>query len=98
VIRSERRPGQRWTERDALLLQALDWYEANLCPGCGQPLWESMDPANEGRYRVPPPHRCHACTEVDLAMKPFEKAAADPETPLSAPGALRFSAELQPIQ
>lgn len=98
MLRGERRPGQRVTERDAMLAQALTWYEANLCPGCGQPLWESMDPANEGRYHVPPASRCHACTQVQLAMRPYEKAASDPETPMLAPGALRFSAELVPVQ
>lgn len=81
-----------------MLAQALVWYEANLCSGCGQPLWESMDPANEGRYSVGAPHRCHACTAVQLAMKPYEKAAADPEVGMAAPEALRFSAELVPVQ
>lgn len=98
MLRGERRPGQRVTEQDGLLAQALTWYEANLCTGCGEPLWESMDPANEGRYKVAPPYRCHCCTAVQLAMRPYEKAAADPEVGMAAPEALRFSAELVPVQ
>lgn len=61
-------------------------YESLLCSGCGQMVTESMDPANEGRWSSPPPHRCHACTAIAHRAKDYEKA--------DAPEALKFSAEL----
>lgn len=96
MLRGQRRPGQTWTDEDALLLQALTYYESQTCSGCGHPMWESMDPANEGRYTTQPPVRCHACTAVAVAVKPYEDAAE--KGTLTAPGALRFSAELRPAQ
>lgn len=30
--------GPRWTPEDRAVLDALDDYEATLCPGCGQPM------------------------------------------------------------
>lgn len=90
VIRGERRPGQRWTDRDALLLQALTYYEASLCSGCGQPMWLGMDPDTEGHWKAPLPTRCHPCTAIAIRMKDYEEA--------DQASALRFSAELVPAQ
>ena len=41
---------------------ALSAYEASLCPICGGPMSECTDPANEGRFKVDPPTRCHKAT------------------------------------
>lgn len=41
-----------WTNRDRELAEALVIYEAGLCPGCAQPLSESLDPDREGWYEV----------------------------------------------
>lgn len=86
--RGQRKPGQKWTSTDWALAQALTQYESMLCAGCGQPMWESMDPENEGRYVVDAPSRCYACTAVAHKVETggYEKAAH--------PHALRFSAEL----
>lgn len=86
--RGEREPGEKWTARDWSLAQALTQYEALLCPGCGHPMHESMNPENDGRYTVPPPSRCYACSAVERVIEAgtYDKA--------SQPHALRFSAEL----
>lgn len=49
-----------------------------------------MDPANAKRYEVPAPHRCHACTALEVAMSKY----ADPEQTKAA-RALRFMARLK---
>ena len=41
---------------------ALAHYEASLCPLCGRPLSVCTDPANEGKFEVGLPTRCHAKT------------------------------------
>lgn len=84
VMRGERVPGARWLVRDSLLAQALTLYEASL-HACGHPVWESMDPANEGHWVAPLPMRCHACTAVTQQVKNYEKA--------DAPEALMFRVE-----
>lgn len=38
-----------WLDRDA---DAVLWWQANVCSGCGQLLSESMDPANEYKYEA----------------------------------------------
>lgn len=86
--RGQRKPGARWTPTDWALAQALTQFEAMICSGCGQPMHESMDPENEGRYVAPPPSRCYACTAVHHKVADYEKA--------DAPEALKFSAELHP--
>lgn len=86
MIRGQQLPGTRWTEQDSLLLQALTFYEANCCTGCGVPMWESMDPDAEDNVVVPPPHRCHYCTAIERAAKPYGE---NPQIP--APSALRFA-------
>lgn len=85
-MRGERRPTALWSHKDRLLALALAVYEADLCAGCGHPMSESMDPANERRYHAPPPHRCHACTAIELRSAEYEKA--------QQPRALRFTVDL----
>ncbi len=84
VGQGRRRPGQRWRKRDWLLAQALTEYERLICPGCGNPLHESMDPEYERDWVSGLPHRCHACTAIEMQAKKYEEA--------SAPSALRFEA------
>lgn len=68
MLRGQRRPGKKWTERDRVLLLALQAYEDDLCPGCGQPRTYSFDDDAEGRY---PAHSatCHACASLDRSSK-----------------------------
>lgn len=84
MARGRRRPGSRWRSRDWLLAQALAEYERLVCPGCGNPLHETMDPALEDEWESPLPMRCHACTVIDARATAYAEA--------SAPRALRFSA------
>lgn len=66
MIRGQRRPGRKWTARDRALLVALQAYEDDCCPGCGQPRTYGMDDDAHGRYPV---HSatCHACAALDRA-------------------------------
>lgn len=89
MLRGQRDPGSRWTEHDTSLAVALTVYEQSLCSGCGQPAHESMsadaDPGNRDglwHYEVDLPVRCHACTALDEAAKPYQD--------VPAPSALRF--------
>lgn len=88
VGRGRQAPGERWTGRDWLLAQALVAYEDSLCPSCGNPRHETMDPDHESDWTAPLPLRCHACTAI--AHRAKEYAESD------APQALAFSAELKP--
>lgn len=92
VLRGERSPAAKWTARDSMLAQALTQHESLLCPGCGQPMWLSMDPETDGRWRAPLPSRCHACTAVHHRAEQY----SGPD--VTAPGALRFHAELSPSE
>lgn len=56
-----------WTDQDREAAIALQEYEAGLCPGCQEPMSETTDPANEGRYRTDLPIRCHRCTMAEIA-------------------------------
>lgn len=88
VLRGERAPGAKWTERDSDFALALTEYEGMLCSGCGHPVWESMDPDTQRDWEAPLPMRCHACTAIGERAKGYAK----PEVPV--PTALRFRAYL----
>jgi hypothetical protein len=77
-----------WTEEDRTAAVALARYEAELCPGCRHPLAETTDPANEERYVVPHPIRCHRCTATAQAQDRFED--------MLTPSALLIPVELRP--
>jgi len=80
------RPEPEWTDDERAWLLALADYRRLLCPcGCGHLAEESLNPANDGRFRVGPPTRCHARTATVQAAKGYEESAA--------PAALLFSAE-----
>lgn len=57
-----------WTPRDRLLVQALELFEASLCPGCNQQRARSMNPGMGGEYQVPR-HTCYACAALERARK-----------------------------
>jgi len=50
---------------------ALAEWRATRCPACGGDIRECTDPASEGRYEVPPPHRCHAATAIAAAQERY---------------------------
>jgi hypothetical protein len=69
VARIEVEP--EWTDEDRGLALALTVYEADACPGCGQPLSETTRPEREGRYRAGLAVRCHHCTASALGAEPY---------------------------
>ncbi len=75
-----------WDEDERGWMLALARLRKGECSGCGHPLAESTDPANEGRYKVDPPVRCHACNALQIA---FDKAKD-----YKHPQALRWGAHL----
>ncbi len=77
-----------WDDDERGWMLALGALRKDTCPGCGHPLTESTDPVNEGRYRVDPPTRCHACTALQTAYADAEKKKH------RHPQALRFGAHL----
>lgn len=64
-------------------------YEAGKCPGCGGQVSETTAAANEFRYHVLPPKRCHLCTALEIAQ---QKAGSDKN--LSHQSALLWSVDL----
>ena len=73
---------------------ALLHIEDDTCV-CGQPLSESMDPdhnpdTGSHRYHAGMPSRCHACTAIAEAAKPYQDEKTE------APSALRFGVQLIP--
>lgn len=61
-----------WTARDRELAEALAIYEASLCPGCSQPLSETLDPDREGWYEV------HVETCAACRAKALDKTEDEP--------------------
>lgn len=54
-------PGQPlWTEVDREAVFEYLREEKLLCPGCGHPRDETMDPEAEGHFRARS-YKCHAC-------------------------------------
>lgn len=63
-----------WLDDDRGYSQAYRRNKAGECPGgCGLPLEETTDPANEGAYEAPLPTRCHACTSLEHQKTEYEK-------------------------
>lgn len=65
-----------WDDEQRGLVFALQAYEADLCPGCRQPLEETTRAENEGRYVAGPAVRCHRCTASDQASRAYEDSPA----------------------
>lgn len=57
-----------WDDEAREWALALAAYEADLCPGCRQPLAETTLAENEERYVALPAIRCHRCTASSQAM------------------------------
>jgi hypothetical protein len=60
------------TEDTAAALEEAD-YEKSLCPGCGQPLSESMDSDNDGAYDTKA-LKCFSCADQQATR---DKVAKD---------------------
>lgn len=60
-------PGEPlFTEQDTEEALALQQLDDESCPGCGQPIVDAYDPANERRYDVHKPI-CFACRARERA-------------------------------
>lgn len=64
-----------WSVNDRAALLALIQWEAELCPGCRQPLSETTKPEHEDRYRPGLPIRCHRCTASEQAAERYQDTA-----------------------
>jgi hypothetical protein len=62
-----------WLEEDRRAALDLAEWEANLCPGCREPLSETTDPGNEERYVATLAARCHRCTATEQFTKTLEE-------------------------
>jgi hypothetical protein len=58
-----------WDEQQQAHALALRLYRTMTCDGCGGWLPDTTTDADAELYRVPPPHRCGACTAVAMAME-----------------------------
>jgi hypothetical protein len=67
LVRSTRE--SEWTADDREAAMALLAYEADLCPGCRQPLAETTLAGNEERYVASVAARCHRCTAVAIVSE-----------------------------
>ncbi|MFC6080914.1 hypothetical protein [Sphaerisporangium aureirubrum] len=63
-----------WLEDDVAWALAWRQEQAGKCPGCGLQLEETTNPANDGRYVVPLPVRCFACTPIAEAHTIYAKS------------------------
>jgi hypothetical protein len=86
-VRSVREPEWTAADRDAAI--ALLAYEADLCPGCRQPLAETTLAENEERYVASVAARCHRCTAVAIVQEQVE------DRPHAS--ALLIGVELRPV-
>lgn len=65
-------PESEWDDEQQAWMIALATRRADLHV-CGQPLSESADPANEGRYEAELPVRCHACTAMEIKQQDYQQ-------------------------
>ena len=70
VVRSE--PEPEWTDDDRDAALALQAWEADLCPGCRQPLAETTLPEREDLYVPGPAIRCHRCTASERGAERYK--------------------------
>lgn len=49
-------------------------YQELTCSGCGGYLPETTEQDADGGYQVDLPIRCHRCTAISVAAKPYEKS------------------------
>ena len=62
-------------DEDRLLALGLDLYEADLCPGCGQPRTYAHDVDSAGHWLGSEATRCHACTALEGARRKYDDNA-----------------------
>jgi hypothetical protein len=63
-----------WLEEDRDWATADLHEQASKCSsGCGLPLDETTDPANEGAYEAPLPTRCFACTTLSARQAEYKE-------------------------
>lgn len=62
-------PAAPVTDTDRLLALALELFEADQCPGCGQSRTYAHDADSEKHWIAPPPTRCHACTALEAERR-----------------------------
>jgi hypothetical protein len=56
-----------WDEDTRDLVLGLDGVD--LCPACGGPAYLCQDPANEFKWQIPAPVRCHRKTALTQAQR-----------------------------
>lgn len=62
--------GSEWSEGEQDKMLALKLYEDTmLCPLCGGPKSECLNPENEMAFKVDPPTRCHKTTSIMRYME-----------------------------
>ncbi len=74
LVRSVTTTEAEWDDTGRAAALALRAYEADLCPGCKQPLTETAAHANMGRYAADLAIRCHRCTATEIARKIYEES------------------------
>lgn len=74
LVRSVTTHDAEWSEEDRGWAAAAKRNADTDCPGCGQPLSETTDPDNEGKYEAPLPTRCHACTPREHRMFEYRES------------------------
>jgi hypothetical protein len=74
LIRTVTTVEPEWDDDNRAWAQALLAYEADLCPGCRQPMSETTSADHEGRYVSRPAIRCHRCTASSQASELYREA------------------------
>lgn len=97
-------PEPEWDDGERGWMLALADVEAAACGGCGGDVEETTSPEHDrnnpqrvAHYEVPPPVRCHRCTELARA----QDAASNPpqgRAPHPFPSALLWSAQLKRVR
>lgn len=68
-----------WDDEQAGWMVALAEHEDGLCPRCGQPLDEAMDPESEGLWDVDGPFEDHACRALAVYQQRAGEGHKHPE-------------------
>lgn len=76
-------PEVEWDDNEREWMLALAAYRASLCPVCGNPRAECMDPAAENGFTVPPPARCHRATALKRAQKDRQESPGEHDDALA---------------
>ncbi|MFL6138798.1 MAG: hypothetical protein ACJ74O_13495 [Frankiaceae bacterium] len=74
LLRSVTAVEPEWDAEQQQTALALAEVEADECPGCGEPLSESMAADSDGRYDAESAGRCHACDAIAIAAEAHTNA------------------------